>query len=205
MSYHSIYETFPCIEHEVSDAICIPLFNKRNEVVAYSFANLSLKDRLLKFRYHLTSKTYKTTKYYAVSNDGVSMHEIVIEGKSPQGYVIDHINGNGLDNTTINLHHVTGAANAQNKVKKLNTTSKYIGVNYSDGKWRSAIRKNKKSKCLGTFENEIDAAKIYDVYATYYYKESCPATNNLLTETEIKDIIQNGIPEQYRKDITQKH
>lgn len=201
MSYDSIYEIFPCIEHEVSDAIYIPLINKNNEIVSYSLANLSLKDKLLKFRYHLTSKTYKNIKYYACSNHGISMHEIVIGSKSPEGYVIDHINGNGLDNTIINLHHVTKGANAQNKTKSPNTTSKYIGVSYDNNsnKWKSAINYNKKGLYLGIFENEIDAAKIYDVYATFIYKESSPATNNLLTETEIRDIIKNGIPEQYKK------
>lgn len=197
--YHKIYDNFPCIEHEVSNTIYIPLINKSNEITAYSLADLSLKNKLLEFKYHLVSKTYKITKFYAVSNMGISMHEIVINSKSPKGYVIDHINSNGLDNTEKNLHHVTQGANAQNKTKKLNTTSKYIGVSYDNNKWRSAISKNNKKTWLGTFENEIDAAKIYDVYATYYYKESHPATNGLLTETEIRDIIQNGIPEQYEK------
>ena len=200
LSYHKIYEEFPYIEHEVSNLIYIPLFNKRNQVIAYSLSNLSLKDKLLTYRYHLSKCECKSIKYYAVSNMNISMHEIVTNSKALDGYVIDHINSDGLDNTEKNLLHVTRNANAQNKEKKKNAVSKYIGVTLSQNRWVARINHNGEKEYLGTFKNEIDAAKIYDVYATYYYKESSPSTNNLLTELEIITIKNNGIPKEYIKE-----
>ena len=85
--------------------------------------------------------------------------------------------------------------------KKPNSTSKYIGVSFDKGmhKWTSSITHDHKTLHLGSFENEIEAAKVYDVYAIYSYKKESPKTNNLLTKEEIKDIRCNGIPEKYQK------
>lgn len=89
------------------------------------------------------------------------------------------------------------------KIKKSNTTSKYIGVSFDKdiNKWRSSIRCDCKPPHLGSFGDETEAAKVYDIYAIHYYKEESPQTNNLLTKSEIKDIRYNGIPGKYQKKI----
>ena len=197
--YHKIYKTFDYIEDEFFNLIYIPMTNKSNEVTGYVISNLSLKDKLLKFSYHQKKK--QTQKRYAASNLSVSMHEIVIGGKAKEGYVIDHINGDGLFNTEENLRYATDGLNAQNKEKKHNTTSKYIGVclRNDNNKWSSEMSYNNEHLRLGTFEDEIEAAKVYDIYVTYHYKGESPKTNNLLTKSEIDDVKCNGIPEKYQR------
>ena len=196
---HKIYNEFPCVEIEVAGLILIPLINIHNKVLYYTVSSLFLKDKLLQFSYHRRTCKLNIKKYYVYSNMGISMHEIVMGGKADVGHTIDHMNGDGLDNTEQNLHFVTFGFNVQNKQKKSNTTSKYIGVYKDNQKWRSSITLNYKTKNLGNFDNEMDAAKMYDRYAIHYYKNQEPRTNGLLTSLEIADIHNNGIPVEYNK------
>jgi hypothetical protein len=182
--YHKIYDDFCCIEDEFFNLIYIPLINKFNKVSGYAISNLALKDKLLKFRYHQDIYMSKTEKRYAGSNVGVSMHEIVIGKKADEGYVIDHIDSDGLLNTEENLRYATQGLNAQNKIKRLNTSSDYIGVCFckSTNKWVSNMNYNHKPLRLGLFADEIEAVKVYDIHVIYYYKGQSPKTNDLLTK-----------------------
>src|SRR5436190_4969624 len=136
--YHKIYNELPCIEDEYFNIIYIPLINKYNKISGYAISNLILKDKLLKFSFSQMIQLNKTEKRYAFSNLGVSMHEIVIGGKAKEGYKIDHINSDGLLNTEENLRYATNGLNSQNRIKRLNTSSDYIGVSFSKdrNKWR---------------------------------------------------------------------
>ena len=88
------------------------------------------------------------------------------------GYVIDHINGCGLDNRRANLRLATIAQNAWNS-KKRNPRSGYKGVYFAGDKglWRAAIVCHGRRIHLGYFTDKIDAAKAYDDAARKYYKE----------------------------------
>jgi len=86
--------------------------------------------------------------------------------------VIDHINGNGLDNRRANLRLATVAQNAWNS-KKRNSRSGYKGVWFAadKGLWRAAIVYHGRRIHLGYFKDKITAAKAYDAAARKYYKE----------------------------------
>lgn len=86
-----------------------------------------------------------------------------IYGNIPDGYVVDHINGDKLDNRRVNLRLATSAQNNQNRVAK-SGTSKYKGVSYdsSRSKWIASIQTNGKTKHIGRFNKEVEAAIAYD-------------------------------------------
>jgi len=75
-----------------------------------------------------------------------------------------HINGCGLDNRKANLRPVTHAQNHQNRRKISGTTSRYKGVSWYKrrNRWHATIQINRKTKDLGYFEKEEDAAHAYD-------------------------------------------
>lgn len=79
----------------------------------------------------------------------------------PKGYVIDHINGNALDNRSQNLRPATAKQNAINRDYR-GGLSKYRGVSRAGKKWRALITSEGKQIMLGRFETEIDAALAYD-------------------------------------------
>ena len=100
----------------------------------------------------------------------ILMHRQLI--KAPEGYVIDHINGCGLDNRRANLRLATAAQNAWNS-KKRNPRSGYKGVWFAGDKglWRAAIVCYGRRMHLGYFTDKIDAARAYDQAAKKYHKE----------------------------------
>jgi hypothetical protein len=94
---------------------------------------------------------------YAVSKGKgkvLYMH-IVILGKK-EGFVIDHIDGNKLNNQRSNLRHLTISQNSQNT----GLTKEYIGICYLRGKYQV----NCSEKYLGVYSDIEEAKRVYDRY-----------------------------------------
>jgi hypothetical protein len=94
--------------------------------------------------------------------------------------LIDHIDNDRLNNKIENLRWVTSIENARNKIKKLNTSSKYIGVDYhkTNKKWISRITVNKIRKNLGSFDTEKEASDARDNYINEHKLEEFFKLNN---------------------------
>lgn len=94
----------------------------------------------------------------------IRLHRYLTNAK--QGEIVDHINGNGLDNRVENLRIVNQQKNAWNrkftKNSKQDKSSLYKGVCKRGCKWRSQIFANGKKIHLGTFNDEVTAAHKYD-------------------------------------------
>lgn len=89
-------------------------------------------------------------------------------------YVVDHINGNRLDNRKENLRVVTQQQNSFNRpANKNKESSKYKGVHRSKEKnlWLAIIKLNRKPNHLGYFNSEIDAAIAYNENAKILFGE----------------------------------
>ena len=102
------------------------------------------------------------------------LHHIVWKsaGRSiPTGYQIDHKNQNGLDNQLHNLRLATIPEQHRNRRKRLNTTSRYKGVCWSNqaGKWRGTIRVFGEQYHLGLHTDEEMLARRYDKAAQHYF------------------------------------
>ncbi|MHC4693236.1 MAG: hypothetical protein ACYS67_10890, partial [Planctomycetota bacterium] len=101
----------------------------------------------------------------------IQMHRAIL--KVPDGTWIDHINQDGLDNRKINIRPATRAQNMRNrsKYKSRSFSSKYKGVTRIRGKklWKAHITVNRRTILLGSFQDEIAAAKAYDKAAKKYH------------------------------------
>ncbi len=91
----------------------------------------------------------------------------------PDHLVVDHRNCDSLDNRRANLRIATQAENMRNRRKRINTSSRYIGVSFHKKRchWTANIRYQNKKIWLGRFDNEIDAAEAYDEAAKKYHIE----------------------------------
>lgn len=82
--------------------------------------------------------------------------------------MIDHKNGNGLDNRRSNLRFCTNAQNQHNQRKWGSRSgkplsSRYKGVSWHRrGHWRAKIQAQGKRRYLGQFQSEEAAARAYD-------------------------------------------
>ena len=98
------------------------------------------------------------------------MHWSII-GKPPKGLETDHINGDKLDNRKNNLRIVTRSQNMMNKKRQKNNTSGFKGVSRSKEKkkWYARICYQGKEYFIGSFNNEKEAAKAYNIKAKEYF------------------------------------
>jgi len=131
--------------------------------------------RLSKYKCQLVNST--EGKYYAsVKIDGTNLylHRFIMGAK--KGQIIDHKNGEGLDNQRDNLRVCTHSQNGANRKPSKNGTSEYLGVSLTTIRhkynyWQAQISINKKIKKLGNFKTEIEAAIIYNIAARKYHGE----------------------------------
>jgi len=84
---------------------------------------------------------------------------------------VDHIDHNPLNNCRSNLRVVTNAQNQMNSRKRVGCSSKYKGVSNRYNKWRVYIKLNGESIYLGSYNDEIEAAKVYDKKAKELFGE----------------------------------
>ena len=102
---------------------------------------------------------------------GISLHRFIMNAKS--GFVVDHINHNGLDNRKSNLRLCSHMENCYNsKLSRANKTG-YKGVWWDKKrrKFEAYITANKKRKNLGRFELACDAAMAYNIHADELHGE----------------------------------
>jgi hypothetical protein len=90
-----------------------------------------------------------------------TMHRAIM-GIPEKGLMIDHINGNGLDNRKCNLRVVTNRVNCANHHHK-QRSSKYPGISWNKRteKWNAQVQISGKHIHLGTFSNEEAAYRAY--------------------------------------------
>lgn len=148
----------------------IPLKNKPGEIVAY--ATIDSGD--LPLVGHISWSMSKADYPYAIGNikvgktwkTGVRMHRLIL-GAQP-GQMIDHINGNCLDNRRKNLRFCNKSQNGTNSKLPKNSTSGYKGVTYYKRyeqygtPWMAQIGFNWKHTTIGYFKTPKEAAVAYN-------------------------------------------
>ena len=133
------------------------------------------KYQYLLLQHNWTILKSKHIHYTKASIDGhqTLLHRLVseLEGWDLTGKVIDHINGDGLDNRLENLQVVTQSQNMMKQRKPKGCTSNYKGVNSFRDKWRTRITIDGKTKSYGLYNSEVEAALAYNYAAKHHFGE----------------------------------
>jgi hypothetical protein len=134
-------------------------------------------DRLNRYKWHLSkgrSTYYVQRSFYrkkTKDSGTIGMHRDVL--RVPDGFCVDHINRNALDNRKANLRCATAAENSRNRRPYKNGSSKYRGVSFNRRlrKFVVYIGCDGENIYLGCFDDETAAAKVYDAAARKYHGE----------------------------------
>lgn len=130
-------------------------------------------EKAMQYSWQLSKR--KTVSYASAYKKGAGrtrgnkmyLHQFIM-GFPPQ---VDHVNGDGLDCRKTNLRECTTSENRHNSKKTERGSSVYKGASYHKAakSWRAVIGVNGRTKQIGGFKTEIEAAQAYDRMAQIYH------------------------------------
>jgi hypothetical protein len=101
----------------------------------------------------------------------IRMHRVILDAKA--GQIVDHIDGNGLNNRRANIRLCTSHQNSMNMSRQTRGSSRFRGVAWqkTQNVWVARIRDGEKLLYLGRFSDEVKAALAYDAAAQRIFGE----------------------------------
>ena len=151
-------------------------------------------------------------KWYSIDNDGtgkrcyatckigkstVYMHRMVVGAQG--GESVDHIDGNGLNNSRSNLRLVTQSQNNMNQRVREDNTSGHKGISWCPDreKYQVYINIDRKRKSLGRYKTLEEAIYVRDQAVKSHYGEYARENSSLPEEVQIEP--QRAIPRTLRR------
>lgn len=125
-------------------------------------------ERVVLYRWNKHSKGYATGR---VNGEEILLHRFIMDALP--GQIVDHRDGDKLNCVRKNLRFATQTQNTRNSRKHRDGSSRFKGVSWDKAreKWTSGICVDGKRKCLGRFESEEEAARVYDSWARLLHGE----------------------------------
>ena len=107
-----------------------------------------------------------------INKKKVKLHRFIMG--APPGQVVDHWDGNRLNNKKSNLRACSISQNSKNVKMSTHNKSGYRGVSWSKEvkKWRATISLECKQLHLGYFDSAEEASAAYEEAADLYYGDN---------------------------------
>lgn len=119
------------------------------------FKKVLLRVKKTKWLLHDSAPGETWGKYVFDSSRKTRLHRLVSGVNGSE--VVDHINGDTLDNRKINLRILTRAENNMNMRRRKDNTSGYTGVIKKEGRWQASIQKEGDVLHLGIYDTFQEA------------------------------------------------
>jgi hypothetical protein len=139
----------------------IPLNNNNNKFILVDEDDFDAVSKYI-WTYHKISNREEAVTQDKTTKKQIKIHRMILNLIASDKVFVDHINHNGLDNRKCNLRICSNKQNQANQLVKAGGSSIYKGVRYNHGKWEASIGDNGNYVYIGSFDNELDAAKAYD-------------------------------------------
>lgn len=146
--------------------------HKKNGFIDKILFDINDLDTILNKPWNTSAITNRNkTKYAVYKGSSYTMHKLLMGEKN--GYQIDHINGNGLDNRRRNLRFVTPSQNCQNR-NGFNKRGLPRGIQlrkFKNGRecYRVRIRRNGTLYNIGHYDTIKEANEAYNAKAKELY------------------------------------
>lgn len=156
-------------------------------------------DRINQYKWHSVDMD-KSGRYYAtcsIKSKTVYMHRMVMGAQS--GETIDHIDGNGLNNSRDNLRFVVPSQNNMNQKVRNDNTSGHKGISWCPDreKYQVYINIDRKRKSLGRYKTLEEAIYVRDQAVKAHYGEFARENSSLPQNAEIEP--QRAVPRTLRR------
>lgn len=137
------------------------LYDKKGNKVAETIFDSKHVDKVKKYKWYLRTHKNNSLKYVmgTINSKKIFLHRFILN--TPSNKVVDHINGNTLDNRESNTRICTQANNSKNRIYKT-SKGKVPGIyqQYGEnGNYSVRITVNYKSIHVGTFKTYEEAVK----------------------------------------------
>jgi hypothetical protein len=121
-------------------------------------------DLVSQYRWGWSGRDVRSTTY-----PRIKVHRLIVNPRDNE--IVDHINGDTLDNRRCNLRVATRMQNMWNRKTNENNKVGLKGVTWRQDchKYQAQIRVNKKTVFLGRFKTAIEAHKAYVEASNKYY------------------------------------
>ena len=135
----------------------------------FAFVDDEDYDHVIQFKWHRVRGGRNNYASTSIAGKKVSMHRMIMQ--AAKGIMIDHADGDGLNNRKANLRPASYAQNFQNTGprKTRGRTSRFKGVwrikQSCQRCWRSGITAYRRYRNIGSFWTEEEAARAYDAQA----------------------------------------
>lgn len=134
-------------------------------------------ERVLAYKWQLYMRLkYKRPEIYAQTTTIIGgkkrflkLHRFILN--APSGVMVDHINGDGLDNRKCNLRLATPSQNRCNSRHINRTGFRGVKLNPLSDRFYAVIYFQRKKHHLGTFDTPEEAARAYDAKAKELHGE----------------------------------
>ena len=128
----------------------------------FAVVNTADYKKLSQYRWYTAKRGRQIYAICRKNGKEVYMHRMIMRPR--KGYIVDHIDHNGLNNRRDNLRVCTARQHQANRGPAGSGSSRFVGVffNRRIGKWQAHIMAHGKHYYLGVYDDEIEAAKARD-------------------------------------------
>jgi hypothetical protein len=147
-------------------SFAMPLRDRNGSIRAMTYIDEADRATVEAYKWHLSHWGYA-----CCSRPDMRLHRFIMQAAA--GLVVDHINGNKLDNRRCNLRLASNTDNVRNQKLHKNNKTGYKGVSLDKrtGLYVAGIMVNRRNYCLGSFADPKTAHEAYLEAAKAHFGE----------------------------------
>lgn len=155
-----VYSRRKTNQYALCNEYCV-LFVERKGEKFECLIDFEIYEEIKEYRWALNPYGYVCSDTFKKEKGVLFLHQFVLGKKD--GFIIDHINQNPLDNRKDNLRYATKQTNS------MNSKIKGVSLRKDTNKWSAMIVINKKRISLGCFSSYDEAKKVREKAEEQYF------------------------------------